>query len=168
MNFIFNVLLRGRTRNNIVRKTDDELTRYLKQTKIIRRKNEFITKMAEEEAAVSDKMNTAEIRQDHFDKLESLDATLYNKAKINDDQMTYDFLHKKEHYRPLGQRLRPFYMKPLYARREDFESTVGIRRHLVRILGGIFLIKLGYEFGKVDSVNEPLAKACVVDFETEE
>ena len=39
--FIYEVLLRRRSTTLVVRKTDDELTRYIKQTNLIKRRTNF-------------------------------------------------------------------------------------------------------------------------------
>jgi len=43
--FIFEVLLRQRTSHNIVKKTDDEITRYVKQKRIMARRLDFEQKL---------------------------------------------------------------------------------------------------------------------------
>ena len=55
-----------------VRKTDDELTRYVKTTTLIRRRSTFETSLAEDLAAKQDKMNTAEIRSEFYENMASI------------------------------------------------------------------------------------------------
>ena len=59
-------------------------------------------------------------------------------------------------------------MMPMYAKRKDFEHDIGWKRYLIRGIGGLICIKLGFEFGKIDSVDEELAASKVVEFKTEE
>lgn len=65
-------------------------------------------------------MNTREIRMQHYIEMENLERDEYDKGRINDNELDYDFLHKREHYKPLGQRFRPFFLMPMYASRRDW------------------------------------------------
>lgn len=67
--FIFDVLLRRRSTTLVVRKTDDELTRYIKQTNLIKRRTNFEQQLDSELLSKKDFMNTAEIRRDFYTKL---------------------------------------------------------------------------------------------------
>ena len=69
--------------------------------------------------------NTKEIRISHFNKMLTLEKTYYDKTNINDNILEYPFLHDRKNYMPLGQRFRPFYIKPFYAKRSDFEEKLG-------------------------------------------
>lgn len=64
--FVFDVLLRRRSTTLVVRKTDDELTRYIKQTNLIKRRTNFEHRLDSDLAAKKDFMNTAEIRRDFY------------------------------------------------------------------------------------------------------
>lgn len=119
--FFKEVILRQRTSHNVVRKTDDEVTRYVKQKRIMRRRNDFDERMQLDTLAREARINTREIRVEHYSALQNLELDHYDKGYVNDNVLEYDFLHKKGHYRPLGQRLRPFFQRPLYARRQDWE-----------------------------------------------
>ena len=70
----------------------------------------------------------------------------------------------------MGQKYRPFFLQPLYAKQSDFSERVSWRVWAVRILGSFILLKLGYELGVMDGdyVNKKLAKSKVIDMETEE
>ena len=65
-------------------------------------------------------MNTREIRMQHYVELDNLERTYYDKGFISDNAIDYDFLHERSHYKPLGQRFRPFFLKPMYARRREW------------------------------------------------
>lgn len=78
--------------------------------------------MSLEKLTKDNKMNTREIRMDHYIEMQNLEKSDYDKGHINDNSIDYEFLHKREHYRPLGQKYRPFYIMPMYARRQDWED----------------------------------------------
>ena len=46
--------------------------------------------------------NTSDIRAQHFKEMESLERTYYNKQYINDNDMSYEYLYKRDNYKPLG------------------------------------------------------------------
>ena len=48
------------------------------------------------------KMNTREIRMQHYIEMENLERDEYDKGRINDNELNYDFLHERVHYKPLG------------------------------------------------------------------
>ena len=96
-------------------------------------------------------MNTREIRMEHYVGLQNLEKTYYDKGYLNDNVFDYEFLHKRDHYKPLGQKWRPFFLKPLYARRRDWEEQAGWQRYLVRTILGLACIGLGLQVGKWDS-----------------
>jgi len=60
--FIIEVLMRRRTSANIVKKTDDEMTRYIKQTRIKERRANFEHQLSRELDDKANHMNTGEIR----------------------------------------------------------------------------------------------------------
>ena len=98
MSFIFNFFFRRRSSIQVVRKTDDELTRYVKQTTLIKRRSSFESLLAEELAAKEDKMNTEEIRLEYYAKMASIQ---YDKGRLN-DSLSFDFLTNPKNYRPLN------------------------------------------------------------------
>ena len=100
--FFREVILRQRVSHNVVLKTDDELTRYVKQNRIIRRRRTFEQQMELEALAKKTGMNTREIRMQHYVTMQNLDHDFYDKGYINDNVLDYDFLHKRDHYKPLG------------------------------------------------------------------
>lgn len=57
---------------------------------------------------------------------------------------------------------------PRYARREDWEWSIGLSRRLTRILLGVACLGVGYKLGSWDSKDELLAASTLVEFETEE
>ncbi len=67
--FIFDVLLRRRSTALVVRKTDDELARYIKQTNLIKRRTNFEQQLDSELLSKKDFMNTVEIRRDFYTQL---------------------------------------------------------------------------------------------------
>ena len=89
----------------------------------------------------------------------NLERDLYNKPLQNDNSLEFAYLHDKNNYKVLGQKYRPFYLKPLYARRKDFERFVGFRRSCFRIFGGLALLRLGYEVGRIDAKDVDLEKS---------
>lgn len=62
MAFLSNFFFRRRSLKQVVRRTDDELTRFVKQTSLIKRRENFETSLTEELNSKQDRMNTAEIR----------------------------------------------------------------------------------------------------------
>lgn len=151
----------------IVKKTDNELVRYIKQTNIIEERKRFEELMKQEEERKARGLNDTEKRQLYFQSIEGL---RYDKTPINDNEMDTSFLNDKANYRPLGQRWRPVYLKPFYAKPDDFSDKVSHRVWLLRIFGFLILSKVGYEFGVWDGdyVNRQLRKSVVVEFESEE
>mmetsp|Transcript_16501 Transcript_16501/g.20900 ORF Transcript_16501/g.20900 Transcript_16501/m.20900 type:complete len:120 (+) Transcript_16501:233-592(+) len=118
--------------------------------------------------AKTQKMNTREIRMQHYVELQNLDKNEYDKNFINDNLLDYDYLHDPRNYRPLGQRYRPFNLLPSYARREDWEHKVGLNVRAMRFLLGVICLGLGYKLGTWDSKDELLASSNVVEFESED
>ena len=116
----------------VVRKTDDELTRYVKQVKRTENRKKFEKNMQDEDKRRELGLNTHEIRVEHYMKMADLEKHAYNKAHMNDSEMTYDYLHDKANYKPLPERLWsaylpsrifnsrfnvfPFLAKPFYAK----------------------------------------------------
>lgn len=140
--------------------------------------------MKDEEKRRELKLNSHELRLDHYRKMAGLEDEKYNKANVNDTEMSYDFLHDQANYRPLPQRYWSYYLptrilnsnynpypnllKPFYAKQSDFEKSVNYRRFAFRCVAALALLKLGYEIGNWDSVSEDLEKNCVIEMETEE
>ena len=168
MKFIREVLMRQRTGFNVIRKTDDELTRYLKQKRLTTRRRDFEEAMSLEKLTRENKMNTREIRMDHYVDMQNLDKSYYDKGYINDNVMDYEYLHNSSHYKPLGQKYRPFYLMPMYGSRKDWEYRAGWMRYVVRMIVGLLCIGVGYQVGTWDSKDELIAERAVVEFESEE
>ena len=114
------------------------------------------------------KINTREIRMQHYLDMDNLERNVYDKGSINDNEIDYDFLHKREHYNPLNYRFRPFFTMPLYARRQDWEHKPSWATYFGRLTLGIFLCGVGYKAGTWDSTDELIANQTVIDFESEE
>ena len=100
--------------------------------------------------------------------MQNLDKNVYDKAYINDNLIDYDFLVKRDNYKPLGQRYRPFQLIPPYARRQDWEWRTGTSRIVQRIFLSLICMGLGYKIGTYDSKDELLEDSNVVEFESEE
>lgn len=167
--FITEVLMRQRSSHNVVKKTDDELTRYIKQKRIISNRRKFEDAMEIDTAAKMELMNTREIRMNHYVDMQNLEQSVYDKGSINDNELDYEFLQDSANYRVLGQkRSRPFFLMPTYARREDWEHKAGFTRYLLRGALGVVCLTLGYKLGTWDSKCDLLEKSNVVEFETEE
>ena len=81
-----------------------------------------------EALAKSQTMNTREIRMQHYLEMQALERKVYDKGYINDNLLEYDYLLDSENYRPLGQKWRPFYLLPPYARPGDWEHKAGSKR----------------------------------------
>ena len=58
--------------------------------------------MSLEKLTRENKMNTREIRMDHYVEMQNLDKSYYDKGYINDNVMDYEYLHNSSHYKPLG------------------------------------------------------------------
>ena len=58
--------------------------------------------MSLEKLTRENKMNTREIRMDHYVDMQNLDKSYYDKGYINDNVMDYEYLHNSSHYKPLG------------------------------------------------------------------
>lgn len=91
-------MLRRRFAHAHYKKTDDELTRYLKQTKLIQQRQHFEQELEEETLARKNKMNTLEIWQNHETAMR---AHEYDRNRAN-DRLSWSFLTDKKIYRPLG------------------------------------------------------------------
>ena len=112
--------------------------------------------------------NTSDIRAQHFKEMESLERTYYNKQYINDNDMSYEYLYKRENYKPLGQKWRPFFIMPRYSSQKHYGDGNSYQRYAMRGLLGLVCLKLGYEIGKFDSKDQELEDSKVMEFECEE
>lgn len=86
----------------MVKKTDDELTRYIKQKRIIKDRRHLEEELSLETLTKTERMNTREIRMQHYVKLQNLDKQVYDKPYINDNMIDYDYLVRRDNYRPIG------------------------------------------------------------------
>ena len=103
----------------VIRKTDDEMTRYLKQKHIQSERKRFETLLEEEADRKKRGLNVQEKKLVYQAKINSLDQLVYDKTYVNDNLVNFDYLVDKKNYNPLGQRsflsrwlfVRPFYLK---------------------------------------------------------
>lgn len=128
--------------------------------------------MNKEEERKAKGLNDKEKIQLYLNTIATLPRNVYNKPAINDNDVEYSYLHDKENYKLLSkhEKGRPFFIKPMYAKRTDFSDSVSYKVWAFRIFGSLALLKLGYEFGIWDGnyVNKQLAQSKVVEMETEE
>lgn len=137
----------------VLRKTDNELIRYIKQTNIISERKRYEDLMKEEDARKAKGLNDKEKRHLYFQDIASLQKQVYDKPYINDNHLDYSFLHDNANYK-LNKRWRPFFLRPFYAKQTDFCEKVKGRVWAIRVVGSIILLKLGYEFGIWDSASQ--------------
>lgn len=88
LRFILHVALKKRFAGSVVKKTDDEMTRYVKQTTNIKRRCEFEQQLQQDLDAMNAHMNTEEIRADYYEKMEEIQ---YDKGRLS-DQLNLSFL----------------------------------------------------------------------------
>jgi hypothetical protein len=154
----------------IVKKSDNELVRYIKQSTIIEERRRFEELMRKEEERKAKGLNDKEKRMLYFNTLETLPLKVYDKNYINDNLMEYKYLQDNNTYMLLGQRRRPFFIKPFYQKPGEYSDKVSFRVWLLRFFGSLVLLKAGYDFGIWDGayVNRQLSQSKVVEFDTEE
>jgi len=143
----------------VIKKTDNEIVRYIKQTNMIEERKRFEELMKQEEERKAKGLNDREKRALYFRDMATLEKRVYNKAYINDNNVDFKSLTDKENYKVLpSQKYRPFYLKPFYAKPTDFSDQISARVWCLRIFGSLILLKLGYEFGAWDgkALNEKL------------
>ena len=128
----------------IVRKTDNEITRFLKQTKIIEERKRYEELMQKEEERKAKGLNDAEKKLLYIDRLENHEEKDYNRSFVNDNLCDFSFLNDKKNYNPLGKRWRPFFIKPIYANQKDLQQKPGYKHWLLRVFGSLLLVKVGY------------------------
>ena len=143
----------------VVRKTDNEIVRYIKQTSMIEERKRYEELMKLEEDKKAKGLNDKEKRALYIRDMATLERRVYDKTYINDNKVDFKYLTDKENYRVLpSQKYRPFFLKPFYAKPTDFSETVSARVWFLRIFGSLALMKLGYELGIWDckTLNEKL------------
>ena len=166
----FRSKLKFKPRNKgLVRKEDDEVRRYLKQNRLTTTRREFNQRLQQDLQDEADGLNTQSIRLQHYKDSLTLEQTFYNKSFINDHEMDFSHLHDPRTFRPLAQKFRlfPFYVYPSYSK-GAWRKDTPFKVYLVRVLGCIVLVKVGYELGLTDSVNEGFERSTVVPYECEE
>ena len=101
----------------VVKKTDNELVRYIKQTNIIKERVRYEELMKQEEERKARGLNDKEKRQVYFNEVMGLERQVYDKGYINDNIMDYSYLHDRQNYNLLmSHKRRPFFVKPFYAK----------------------------------------------------
>ena len=102
----------------IVRKSDNEIMRYIKQTNIIEERKRFEELMRQEEERKAKGLNDKEKRQLYFNTMSTLEKTEYDKAYLNDNALDFSYLHDPENYKLVTShnKGRPFFLKPFYAK----------------------------------------------------
>jgi hypothetical protein len=85
----------------IIKKTDNEIVRYIKQTNMIeeRKRYEELMKLEEEKRAKG--LNDKEKRALYFRDMSTLEHRVYDKSYINDNKVDFKYLTDKENYRVL-------------------------------------------------------------------
>ena len=85
----------------VIKKTDNELVRYIKQTSMIeeRKRYEELMKLEEEKKAKG--LNDKEKRILYFKDVASLDKRVYDKPYINDNLVDFSYLTDMKNYRVL-------------------------------------------------------------------
>lgn len=86
----------------MIKKSDNELVRYIKQTKLISERQRYEELMKKEQERKEKGLNDQEKRIMYFRNLETLHDRVYNKPRINDEELTFSFLHDKDNYKVLG------------------------------------------------------------------
>lgn len=85
--FVIEVLMRRRTTSNVVQKTDDEMTRFIKQSRIKERRANFESLLSKDLDDEANHMNTGEIRRDFYNKMVSINqpnSLEMDKSRAND------------------------------------------------------------------------------------
>jgi hypothetical protein len=92
---------------------------------------------------------------------------VYNKIAINDTLLNFDDIAGKTYLNPLRKFM---YVRPLYAKHSEFSKHTPGTQYILRILGALLMLKLGYELGNYESevTNKVVKASKVVEFESEE
>ncbi len=85
----------------MLRKTDDEIQRYVKQTTLTKKRRSFEQDMGIDLKAEEDELNTMDKRLNKQKEMEELEKTYYNKAYINDN-FEYTHLNDPRTWKPLN------------------------------------------------------------------
>ena len=136
----------------IVRKTDDEVTRYLKQKRIQSERIRYNTLVEQETERQKQGLNTEEKKMLHHSKIQNID---YDRTKINDTKLNFDYLTLKQNYNPMGKHQsflqRMLYINPLYSQSKEMSLKPSLHHYIVRFFGCLFLLKFGYSQALADS-----------------
>ena len=95
----------------IVKKTDNEIMRYIKQTNIIEERKRYEELMKLEDEKKKKGLNDKEKIVQHFSFIDNIDKLVYNKPYINDNVCDFSYLHDKQSYQITGKK-RWFFLRP--------------------------------------------------------
>lgn len=160
----------------IVHKTDDELTRYVKQKHIMAERQRYNKALKQEEERRRLGLNVSEKQILYHEQVKSYETKVYPKSELNDLHLNLDYLADKELYNPLGRRKwffhpqRLFFVKPLYTTTAQYSPTTPLHHYLLRFVGCLLFLKLGYKLGLLEAevFNEKLNNSKLVEFESED
>ena len=109
----------------VIKKTDNELVRYIKQTSMIEERKRYEELMKQEEEKKAKGLNDKEKKMLYFRDIATLEKRVYDKPYINDNNVDFSYLTDRANYKVLpSQKYRPFFFKPFYAKPSDFSETV--------------------------------------------
>jgi hypothetical protein len=57
----------------------------------------------------------------YFNEIDTLKERVYDRPYMN-DELEYSYIMDKSNYKPLGQRWRPFFIMPFFAKKGDFSK----------------------------------------------
>ena len=146
-NFIQKLLKRDKNAL-IIRKTDDEVTRYLKQTKIQSERKRYSDIIKQETQRKEMGLNVDEKRMHNRSKIDSLKSQIYDKRGYNDSFVNFDHLTAKQNFNP---HKKWFFTYPLYSKFSDIGPKLGPHHYFLRIIGSLILMKIGWEIGLSES-----------------
>jgi hypothetical protein len=119
-------------------------------------------------------LNLEEKRAAYHKNIECLPAKVYDKAKINDTQINFNYILDKHLYNK-GKRAKGWWRRmlvrpPTYFKHEHTSSQVPVSTWIMRVVGSLVMAKFGYEFGILEAEmdNRVGEESKVVEFEAEE
>lgn len=92
---------------------------------------------------------------------------VYNKAQINDQLVSFDHLTSASRFNPFK---KLWFTRPQYASFSDMKEKPSGMHYIVRVVGGLIMMSLGYRLGTYESdlENKIIKESKVVQFESEE
>lgn len=99
--FISKALKRDK-RALIVQKTDDELTRYMKQKSIMAERERYNKALELEEERRKQGLNVREKQILYHEQINSYEKYVYPKSELNDLYLNMDYLRDRRLYNPIG------------------------------------------------------------------